>query len=415
VSAAAAGLALLAAGSAQPHSSKAPPLLGVVEARAPFETLVRVDARHLRQVRRSREVDLGYSSYTWAFSPDRTLIAFGRDGDHEPGDIAHAPSFLRIVDPFTMRIRSEISLGPGIILGAPAWLSANRIATMKIDCCSDRSELVVADPTDSRVVDRRQLPSGSPLAEAQRRGRFVVVAGTRNGIAPVQLVVVESDGTIRSVALDRINGGVENGVDTVTTVRPAVALSRDGKTAFVVAAGGMVAEVDLASLAVTYHQVPLPAVLRGKVDLGSVRRADVLPTGTLVVTGYDIGQVEYEGQEVPEKTSAGLWLVNTTTWTSHQLNRYADSFCVAGSLVLATGWHLNTRTQVAHGIGLNAYTLAGKRHFRLFSGKSVDVYWVYRGRAYFEAESPDVIVVDLRRGRVVGSRFPWTLPLLVTP
>src|SRR3954463_9445613 len=46
VAATSAAVALLAAGSAHPHvtaPTKVPPLLGIVEDRAPFETLVRLD------------------------------------------------------------------------------------------------------------------------------------------------------------------------------------------------------------------------------------------------------------------------------------------------------------------------------------------------------------------------------------
>jgi hypothetical protein len=204
--------------------------------------------------------------------------------------------------------------------------------------------------------------------------------------------------------------------ETVNSLQPAVALARDASAATVISSEGLAAEVDLASLSVSYHELAFPTPPRGKVELGSTRTADLLPSGTLAVTGYDIRQVERDGQQLQEKTSAGLWLVDSRTWKIREINHYVDSVSVAGNLLLATGWHLNTRTEVSHGIGLNAYTLAGKRRFRLYAHKWVYIYDVYRGRAFVEAEGHRAIsIADLRRRRVAGSRNPNTFPLLVTP
>ncbi len=78
--AAAAVVALLAAGSAQPRvqaPAKGVPLLGIVTDRASGQSLVRVDPHRLRALPDAR-IDLsGYVS-GWAFSPDKRVLALGR-------------------------------------------------------------------------------------------------------------------------------------------------------------------------------------------------------------------------------------------------------------------------------------------------------------------------------------------------
>jgi hypothetical protein len=422
--AAVAAAALVAAGAAQSHSH-APaanvPLLGITEDRAPFDTLVRLDRTRVLPVRHARRVDLGYSSYSWSFSPDLTRIVFGRYGDHEAEDTEHAPSFLRIVDPSVMRVTSEVPLGRGVLRGAPAWLAPDRIAAAKVDCCSDAAEVVVADPTQSRVVARRPLPYGSPLAVASAGGRFAVLAATGVGFGPVELVVVDADGTIRSVVVERISGGDMDTGDAahpdVDELRPALALSRDGRRAYVISAGGLAADVDLASLAVTYHELPLPSPAAKKRVVGRYRCAQVLPTGSVALTGYDVRfAVDREGIEVMRRTTAGLWLVDPGTWTVRAVDRHADSAQIADRRLLATGWRLNTKTDVATGTGLTAYTLQGKRVFRLFLRKWVSMWDAYGSRAYVLAEGHRTLsVVSIRKGRVVGKRRSKTFPLLVAP
>jgi hypothetical protein len=423
--AAVAAAALVAAGAAQSHSH-APaanvPLLGITEDRAPFDTLVRLDRTRVLPVRHARRVDLGYSSYSWSFSPDLTRIVFGRYGDHEAEDTEHAPSFLRIVDPSVMRVTSEVPLGRGVLRGAPAWLAPDRIAAAKVDCCSDAAEVVVADPTQSRVVARRPLPYGSPLAVASAGGRFAVLAATGVGFGPVELVVVDADGAIRSGVMERISGGdTETGDPAqpdVDELRPALALSRDGRRAYVISSGGLAAEVDLASFAVTYHELPLPSPpAANKRVLGRYRCAQVLPTGSIALTGYDVRlAVDREGIEVMRRMTAGLRLVDPGTWTVRAVDRHADSARLAGGRLLATGWRLNTKTDVARGTGLTAYTLQGKRVFRLFLRKWVSLWEAYGPRAYVLAEGHRTLsVVSIRKGRIVGERRSKTFPRLVAP
>ncbi len=423
VAAAAAAVALFAVASAQPHAAgpaKAPPLLGIVYDRAPFDTLVRLDRKTVRPVRVGPRVDLRFSSYTWAFSPDRSRIAFGRKGDNDGVHLDLAEAFLRIVDPQAMRIERDFSLGGGILQEPPAWLTADRIAAVKFPPNGLGSELVVADPLQGRVLERRALPFGS-LAAQQGGARFGVLTASRDGMAPVELLVVDGDGSIRSTVLDRISGGrvVVDATDSTTDeVHPALAVTRDGSRAFVIAADGMIADVDLASLAVVYHQVRLSTPTRAKLHSAAFRYARILSSGLIALTGDDVRTVidNTSGSDVPETISAGLWLIDPKKWSARLLDRYADSLSITASTLLATGWQFHPAQQYATGTGLTGYSLRGKRLFRLFQHRAAAIWGEYGTRAYVYVEGDKPLsTVDVHRRRVIGTRPTVTFPYIVTP
>jgi hypothetical protein len=420
VAAAAAAVALFAVASAQPQATrgaKTPPLLGITEERAPFETLVRLDPKRLRPMRVGRRVDLGFATYTWAFSPDRRSIAFGRKGDNDGVDLDHAESFLRIVDPYGMRITGEIGLGRGLLRCSPAWLAGDRIAAVKYASTGSDSEVVAADPSTRRVVERRAI---STLLHVARGGaRFVVLSSSTEGISPVQLTVVDARGPIRSVTVDRISGGsVPLGSEDpgVHEVRPGLAVAADGSRAYVIAADGVAAEVDLSSLAVSYRQLALPAVAPAKRELLSLRTARALPSGLVAFTGSEAGPADEQGQTVTRRVSVGLWLIDPSAWTVRRVDRYADSLWLAGGLLLASGWHYHPAEAYATGTGLTGYTFRGERVFRLFAGKGVDIYQQFGARLAAFAEGHRAYsIVDVRKHRIVAERSYKTFPVIVTP
>lgn len=427
--AAAAAVALLAAGSAQPGShtrSKSTPLLGVVsDASDPArQSLVRLDLRNLRPLA-GPKVDLGSVSYSWAFSPDRSLLAFARV-DGTATNIADGNSYVRLVDPQELRVADDFPIGAGTVWPTTtAWLAPNRLAAVVWHCCSAPSELVVVDPLARTVVERRALP-GVLLDVAQGYSRLVVLSATEAGIAPVELLVVDGDGTIRSPMLDRIDGGSERlpgGEPGVDALRPALAVQRDGQRGFVLAPSGEVAEVDLASLAVTYHSLssgrraPASEAKRYK---GSSRYAEVLDDRRVAMSGADDRPfLDKHGKELVRHRPAGLELVDTQHWTARTIDPDADSFAVAGDTLLATGSCWTTASLVHKGSGLSAYTFEGHRRFRLFKNEEVWIGQVFGTRAFvsrMQAYDPNVYrVVDLTKGRVAGKRSQETLPWLIAP
>jgi hypothetical protein len=184
---------------------------------------------------------------------------------------------------------------------------------------------------------------------------------------------------------------------------PGLAIDRDGRRAFVVAPG-LVAEVDLRTLAVSYHSLRPARSLLGRVrrwldpeaqakDVsGPVRSAQWLGDGRLAVTGAD-----EDGRRV---RAAGLALVDTRGWSARTIDPSASDVRVADGLLLAGGGTL----------GLAAYAFDGSEAFHLFAGRQAWVSQVHAGRAYVGVGGEDAVrVVDLATGREIGRRSapPW--------
>jgi hypothetical protein len=191
---------------------------------------------------------------------------------------------------------------------------------------------------------------------------------------------------------------------------------------------GRVAEIDLGTLAVSYHELAQPAALaprprgrheravRAKAANARTRLARWLGDGLLAVAGADEEAfTDARGREQVRIRPAGLSLVDTRSWTVRAVDRGASDFLVAGDLLLATGASWDAATGERRGIGLAAYGFDGGRRFGLFAGKEAWVAEVYDGRAYVGITRSDgrpgpLRVVDLGAGRAVGRRqapLPW--------
>ena len=105
------------------------------------------------------------------------------------------------------------------------------------------------------------------LSVAAAGDRLVLLRSPLERIGPVQLLVVDGQGQVRTHRAERIRAGFQNlpdwdrpgayGIDHGA----GLAVDPEGGRAFVVAADAAVAEVDLASLQVAYHQLRQPASL----------------------------------------------------------------------------------------------------------------------------------------------------------
>jgi hypothetical protein len=211
---------------------------------------------------------------------------------------------------------------------------------------------------------------------------------------------------------------------------PGLAVDSRGGRAFVVAPG-LVAEVDLATLAVTYRE-PEPAAsalarLLGWLDptaeakgaTGPTRSAHWLGGGLLAVTGTDEDVVEdANGEQQNRIRAAGLSLIDTRDWRFRKVDEGAADAQVAGDLLLATGSSFDPATGAGKSIGLAVYGLDGRKRFQRFDGREVWVRHVYAGRAYVDVPLTKppwatLRVVDLDTGRVAraerGRRLPWLL------
>lgn len=360
--------------------------------------LVRLDGESLRPI--SRRLPLAGHAYAWSFSPDGTRVALGVD----------RALGLRIVDVGRLKRLARIRTWNGDIY-ALAWLTARRIVGV------EDTGLFAVDPEARRRI-RVPYLDGEVFRMLRTGSALTVLVGRERAIGAARLVTIGADCKPRTVTLDRIRAGVVFDEETMRGERrlPGLAFDPAGRV-FVVGSGGdPVAEVDLATLAVTYHE---PAERRSfltrlrdwiepaaaaKMPLaGSSRHALWLGDGGIAVWGEDSVPA---GVERVETTPFGLSIVDTKDWTVEVVDRSTTEVARVEDTLLATDISIGSS-------GLTAYTLGGERRFRLFDGTSVLVSQSLGSTAFVTPSGERIHAVDVTTGRVL--RRLRTMPRLLTP
>jgi hypothetical protein len=384
-------------------------------------SLVQLDPRTLRPQRGQRipvgpggcaSMDGGTACWApaWSVSPDGKRVALA---ESTPLGLRDAAS-VRLVDPAAMRTIATISV-PGDAIGALAWLGRDRVLAVQ-EATGGMQRVVAVDLPHRRIVAQHPL-GGSVERLATTRDALVLLLAPPNAIGPARVAVVGADGTVRDARLARIRAGARmlGGAELRTEYQsPGLALDPDGQRAFVVAKG-MAAEIDLRTLAVSYHDLDRKASFLGRIwnwldpsalakeYTGQVREAGWLGNGLLAVSGSDATR----GALRP----AGLAVVDTTSWKVQTIDPDAMSFTRADDLLVATGGRWDDKANREIGIGLSVYGLDGTLRVRLFDGRQA---WaqVYRGRAFVSLGGGQTLrVVDLARGAITGMRS--AIPLLL--
>jgi hypothetical protein len=387
----------------------------------------RVDERTLTRVGRL-SARLG-SVNSWALArPAGNLLAVsGHTYSNDSRDV------LRFVDLRSLRpIRRTVQLdGYGAAL---LWARLDRVVAIVWNCCAPGTFVVTVDTGARRVLSRRELAGDVPSPVARAGDALVLLETPRNQIGPARLDVVAADGTIRSVGLDRVRAGNSwpEGTSTTepigTTREPALAVDPEGHRAFVVQPDGPAAEIDLRTLAVSYHDLRAPQsvltrlsdwltpAVQAKGMNGPRWRGRWLGDGFFAVTGYEESASKDKNDNfVASGTPAGLAIVDTRDWTIRMLDRGADTVTPVEGLLLATGQRWSSTEQQATGMGLAAYGADRSLRFKLFAGNASWVSAVSMGRAYVTGPSGQrkAVIVDLASGKVVGTRAaPVPTPLL---
>jgi hypothetical protein len=387
-------LAVVTAGLAAARPSHTEPAVSVPAVKDPKplfaiagewrdQKLVRVDPRSLRPLPGPNlEIFNGLSA--WAFSPNRSRLALGTGCQ-----AGVSLGTLQLVDVRRMRPVACFAIGD---LRAIAWPTPNRLLAV----AHSPLQVVLIDVRARRIIHRTPL-EGVWLSAARAGGRLIVLTG-RSVDEPERLVVADARGSVRSV-------GVEAPHASDFVVSPG------GRRAFLVSSG-TVAEVDLDTLQVSYHELSERMSLFGRVLAWLVptaqakeirremRRTLWVGGGLIASFGSD---VTIDGRRF---TSApvGLRLIDTRTWTVRMVDEQVSFALLAGDVLLAAG---------AKEIGLVAYDLNGAKRFQLFRGRSLAPVETYRGRAYVHVGRPAPQVVDVRTGRVVGPRRAPIPTLLV--
>ena len=398
--------ALVAAGTATGAQAQPPPrdppLLDVVDGRE-ADRLVRLDPRTLRV--RGHSLPVFPKAAAVAFSPNGRLLAYG--------EASWRGSSLQLVD--LMRWRSSrLARLDGRGLLTLAWLSDDRLLAV-VRARSARKRLLWIETTQRRLVARHTVAGRLGDARATERGHAVLVAPAR-GTGAARLVVADAAGGMRIVRLDRILAGFEGTMGRGRYLKPALAVDRESGRAYVVAADSLlVAEVDVASGAVTYHPLGARAT-KGNVET-LWRDAAWAGDGRLAVTGHRHPRPGRR-RTPPGPVPFGVSLIDTRDWSIRTLDTRPSLMQVAGNTILAHGtkWYAGWRRGAS--TGLLAYDSSGRRAFSRFRGQDVLTLGSRARFAYVWVRPTRMLhVIDLRDGRSINvvPRLPRRVQDLLTP
>lgn len=379
-------------------------------------SLVRADAKTLRPAR-GRSLPLARHAYGPSLSPDGKLVALGG----ESGDVW-------LVDTRRLRVAGSVQAeGFGHVVET-AWLGGRLVAIVD-RCCSEEGAtegltVSVLDPVRKRGVMGHTL-NGSIQAAERTDSKLVLLIGPRADLGTARLVVVDAEGGMATVSLGRIAAGVEirTGHTVSRSARPGLALDRERNRAFVVGAGAPVAEVDLTTLSVQYHELGTPVSLLGRLrdwlepeavakvmPNGPERHARWLGNGYLAVWGLDnTTTLDQRGNGQMRQSAAGVKLIDTHDWSVRTLDRQASGLAVAHRTLLAFGWLWDSSVQEAGGVGLTAYGEDGSPQFHRFGAVPLYAVHVVGSRAFVPVSESAYAVLDPQTGRVlrrISGRMP---------
>jgi hypothetical protein len=373
--------------------------------------LVRIDPQTLRPVD-GRGLDLGRVHGFPTFSPDGRFLAFS--------DV-YSYGRVQVVDVERLRTVARLDIGEESMrdpIGSLAWLGDQLLAVLEEGRPGD---LVITrvDPLRGSVDETGRIRGPAWVLQSANSGRHLVLLlgkPTGGAFGPTELAVADSEGRVRTVTLTRIPSGLVEDAPVSRSVDPALAVDEDGERAFVIGAGALVAELDLETMEVLYHEPARPVSLLGRLldwlepqaiakgpTEGVRRKAIWLGNDLLAVTGSDTHVSVGSDDEVEESiVPAGLSLIDTKQWSVRPLDERVGEIALADDALLAWTFAEEFVPGRLREGGLTVYELDGRERMRLFEGESI---WdlqaagrlAYVGVGHWSA----LRVVDLATGKVV--------------
>lgn len=400
------------------------PLLGAIFSEPPASLqLARLDPVGLRPLPGPR-LKLNGNWSVQTVTPDRSIAVLSNndDGDLAVVDLVRMRNLGRV---FLPTIRFQVGWVAGSTLVGRSHLLLARAAG---DETFSAVEATLVDLRTRRVLRRRQL-DGQVLAAARLPGGLTLLLAPSTSIGAARLALVSADTRVRTVRLDKIMAGFQRLSTDESDPRsrqavPGLAVDPAGRHAFVVAAGAEVAEVDLASLGVAYHQLGRPTSplqrlgswllqpAEAKEASGPARTALWLGDGLLAVSGIDASAAA--GGGYAERPS-GLELVDTRTWTARRIEQHASSATLVGGRLLA--WGASFGPDGNQGYGLTVFGPGERRPVHLLGSQQVAWVQVSGDLAYAslsEGNQTAYAVIDLRSSRVLR-HAQGDLPQLILP
>jgi hypothetical protein len=318
-------------------------------------------------------------------SPDRSTYVLGSNG--QPA--------LSFFDLGRTQFVARLTTGPAGSVYPIAWPEQRRLFVEGWACCPVHAEVVVVDPVDRKVVARVPLVGGGFTATRTTDG-IVALVEPKNGIKSVRVAAIDREGRSRWVALSRIKGGTKwrgKRADRFATIRqPGFAVDRVGQAAYVIDSSGLVAQVDLRTLQVSYHSKSTRRLARASKQIdGPMLFARWVGDGRIAVSGTNAKMKKTPSGWRQAWSPAGVALLDTRTWTSRMLDPGAASFTMSANGVLVP----------ASGV-LSAYDMDGALRYRVSLPAGTPYISVFGDYAYaWTAEK--VALVDLRSGSVVAT------------
>jgi hypothetical protein len=395
------------------------PVLGILD-QSSGGRLAWFDPLTLRTLR-GRKPPLGGHYGSWAFSADRATLAIASCGDRRSGGI-------RFVNARAMRVLGDVELSRSFsdCTSSLTWLAPRRLLAVVQGGVS----VVVVDPVARRVLRREALPA-SPWATGRTRDELVLLLENHGSFAPARVVVVAAEGLTRIVTVDRILAGtvVEEGSSEYRSrsIQPGLAVDPEGRRAFLVPHDGPVAEIDLRTLAVSYHELDRPSLLgrivrwltpaaQAKVLEGPMRQARWLGDDMIALSGLDYSvTANANGEPEPVAAPAGVVLIDTRSWRTRALDHEASGFAVGAGLVVAQGGRWDSGQERGHGPGLRAFGIDGRERWRLHPG---EYRWLDPAGpvGYVQLSEISTEVVDLVSGSVLATvRWDAANPTIEQP
>jgi hypothetical protein len=385
----------IAPAAAPPAAAKegTKPLLGIVfKAKKP--QLARLDPATLAPL--GGGIPAGGAVPAWSYSPDGGRLALG----------SVAPLRIRIFDVGEMRQLAAMKLtGAGGVVKL-AWLRPDRLVVVYTR--PDGARVVWIDPGARRVLKRAVLDV-APGAVTAAGDTVAALLPPVEGAGAARLLLASADGALREVELAAIPISIWRSPtgDAFRRVSPGLALDPDGRRAYVVGTNGVVAEVDLDSLAVRTHV--LSRSLAKSMD-GDELQARWLGNATVAVAGTSyVSSADPSGNETLTTTPLGLRLIDVRTWASRPVDRGATGFALGSAGLVAYGSTSTSDGQAVKlaGMGVAVYGIDGSPRFRLLAARPVETVQTAAGRAYAwiaGSRALHVAVVDLASGSLERER-----------
>ena len=347
----------------------------------------------------ARSVALPFFTAVGGLSPDGTAAAVG----------ANEGGRVELVDLKRMRSLGTVET-EGSFVQKLHWAGPDRLLAV---LGGATSKVAAIDPEQGEVLAVHDLGGTMVYADETEEGLVFLVAPTAR-IGPARVVVFDGS-ELRSAKLGEVEAGWEQveGTDEedyrARQSVPGLAVDPSGSRALVVPAGGRVAEVDLATMQVRYHDLTEPVSLLGrlrnwlepaahaKMMDGPDRNAVWLPSGLVAVSGSNYAS---EGDAV-EMTPAGLSLIDPADWSTRRVSDQPGWVTFRDDALLASAWTEGSNEQT-----LIVFDPDGTLRFSL-AREGADLSQTHGGYLYATtANGTRFEIVDLATGETVAEAQP---------